>query len=150
MTFSIRNMVTATGSALALTAQTGALAQVAPTLPPPFVGAPMNVDPRAGQFPLTFDDTGKLVRIGSATIRTKPSGSPVFNLTTAVGPSAQGNAQAFIAPRGLVGNGYLAFNLTTAVGPSAQANAQASIAPRELVGNPNAGASRISDSTLKR
>jgi hypothetical protein len=99
MKFSIVTMITATASAFALSAQTEALAPVAPGLPPPFVGAPMNDDPRAGQFSLTFDDTGKLVSIGSVPMGIRPNNFPVFDLTPALAPLERAQAQADSTPQ---------------------------------------------------
>jgi hypothetical protein len=76
------------GFALTLAAPASAVAQVTPLLPPPFIGAPMNDDPRAGQFALTFDDRG-LVEIGRAAVGTNPSNYPVF---TFPGPTAADGA----------------------------------------------------------
>jgi len=49
----------------------------APTIPPIFNGAPTNQDPRAGQFQVNFDSTGRYLGLGNApepplTIDVKP------------------------------------------------------------------------------
>lgn len=41
-------------------------AVTAPTLPAPFIGAPMNDNPNNGQFGLNFDDQGRFLGVGSA------------------------------------------------------------------------------------
>jgi hypothetical protein len=99
MTFKIRNTIAAAAGACALTAPAGALAQSTPLLPPPFAGAPMNDDPRAGEFSLTFDDSGKLVRVGRAAIGSNPANYPVFALPTVNGDAPPENARAANVPR---------------------------------------------------
>jgi hypothetical protein len=76
------------GAALTLMTPASALGQIAPLLlPPPFVNAPMNDDPRAGQFLLTFDDRGRLVKVGRAPIGSSTMNYPVFNLPTSTRPA---------------------------------------------------------------
>ena len=93
----------ATGAALALTAQTAALAQVAPTLPAPFVGAPTNDNPHAGQFSLTFDDSLRLFRVGRAVVGSNPSGYPEFDVTPRSVHPELNDAQSFPA-KSVAGN----------------------------------------------
>jgi hypothetical protein len=91
--------VVVAGSAMTLAKPNAVLAQVTPTLPPPFVGAPMNDNPRAGQFSLSFDTTGKLVRIGSAPVGADSRNYPVFDLTPATARPPQNRARVVSAPR---------------------------------------------------
>ena len=66
----------------------------APGIPPVFVGAPTNQDPRAGQFAVSFDSTGRYLGIGTApepplTIDVRPV-APRRQTAYSVGsPSAQ-------------------------------------------------------------
>jgi hypothetical protein len=101
----MRYVVAVALSATAASAPAGVLAQVTPTLPPPFVGAPMNDNPRSGQFSLSFDNTGKLVRIGSVAVGTEPRNYPVFDLATGLGPPPQDHAQASVEPRTFIREG---------------------------------------------
>lgn len=105
MKFSIKSLVAVAGSAVTLGAPSVVFAQVTPTLPPPFVGAPMNDNPRAGQFSLSFDTTGKLVRIGSAAVGSEPRNYPIFDLTPALARQPQVRAQVVSAPHQLTPDG---------------------------------------------
>ncbi len=88
MTSELRIIAAAAAGALLLSGRTGALGQVAPPLlPPPFVNAPTNDDPRAGQFLLTFDERGRLFKVGRAPIGSSTVNYPVFNLPTSTRPA---------------------------------------------------------------
>ncbi len=52
----------------------------------------MNDDPHAGRFSLTFDDTGRLVKVGRTAVGSSTMNYPVFSLPTA-GARGIGNAQ---------------------------------------------------------
>lgn len=52
-----------------------------PTLPAPFIGAPMNDDPNNGQFTVNFDDQGRYLGTGTA-----PEHLANFELSPATAP----------------------------------------------------------------
>ncbi|MGP6156018.1 MAG: hypothetical protein ACLPYS_00530 [Vulcanimicrobiaceae bacterium] len=71
----------------------------------------MNDDRRGGQFSLTFDNAGRLTKIGRAAVGTNPSGSPAFTLRTAGELSRQGNMGALLMQRRLAGDNNVGSSL---------------------------------------